>query len=585
MSRKNIAQQAVEQNQETSLEVSTDYRGQFREAASAVIEAMNVPGGPPKETEHKDAIAENHERLQNAGLEDAAVIASRTMSSSPTATSGTKVGTSTSSKDQQAFEDQRVGDGISSGKKRRGKGRSTVIPDSIHVLVDLLENSLSETQVQEVLEQAIEARSKGSALEISKNELNEIATAIFEEIRNSLANGDLSESGRERLQEEISNLFTAHSDLALEDDERQWLEGQKQAMREVSIGNGAASLAEPALYDLSTEVAHLVHEHVLTAPQGLSPQAQLSGLIASYSSRGFTGALQVTEQHGLETVVSSLVAAFDRVGDTTLTSEQRHELAREVLLQIVREELKGFTLDMAKEDLVSEVQGEAIATFEQHLMRSPFPEILSQESTIRSLALSEYEQQKKELSALVVKELQGIQEKSERLLALNSRDIHSEKEVFSLLLELNADGIQFLDEVLQEEHGCTLESQLESILGSERAKILINGLQTDNATYHAALAARCIEYRVDSSGQEQLGIASIAQSDDFVDRLTADRGGSIRAYESLFGDVKAPLEAYSTGDITRYHRAELVLLRDGDEALRHAISFSRYRDSQKGVIR
>ncbi|MGA1192102.1 MAG: hypothetical protein ACO3XO_07465, partial [Bdellovibrionota bacterium] len=263
MARKNVVEQSVEQNQDVSLEVSKDYRGQFREAAAAILEATHVPGGPAhksqeEQKEFKDPIAQNHEKLQNAGLEDvAAANAARAMSASTSTKSGTSSSTGSSSKDQQAFEDQRVGEGLSGGKKRKAKGRSTHIPDSIRALVDLLESSLSEAQVQEVLEKAIEVRSKGSALEISKNELTETTKAIFEEIRNSLANGDLSESSRERIEEEIARLFVSQSELVLDGEEGQWLALKRQEYRQASIGDGAPFLAEPELYDLSTEVAHL----------------------------------------------------------------------------------------------------------------------------------------------------------------------------------------------------------------------------------------------------------------------------------------------------------------------------------------
>ncbi|MCB0331415.1 MAG: hypothetical protein KDD70_17210, partial [Bdellovibrionales bacterium] len=152
------------------------YREQFRQAAAEAIKAAT-----PAHQHDKSAIAENHERLQNAGMENAATSVNPTVVSRTTSTA-----TTSSKRTEQAFEDQRSSDQILTTKSRRGRKERRFIPDSIQSLVDVLENSLSESQIQEVLEQAIEDRAQGSALQISQSELKEATEAIFEQVRLAL---------------------------------------------------------------------------------------------------------------------------------------------------------------------------------------------------------------------------------------------------------------------------------------------------------------------------------------------------------------------------------------------------------------
>ncbi len=79
---------------------------------------------------------------------------------------------------------------LTNSTKRRGRERSYV-PDSILPLMQLIRSG-QETQLQELLETAIEDQAEHLGIQVTRAELEQMAKEIFEQIQLALANGDLS---------------------------------------------------------------------------------------------------------------------------------------------------------------------------------------------------------------------------------------------------------------------------------------------------------------------------------------------------------------------------------------------------------
>lgn len=78
-----------------------------------------------------------------------------------------------------------------SNHQQRRRSRERHLPESLRAVMNLLRGSLAEDQIQEILETALEETSRGSALQLTPDQIENIAAEIFERIRASLANGEL----------------------------------------------------------------------------------------------------------------------------------------------------------------------------------------------------------------------------------------------------------------------------------------------------------------------------------------------------------------------------------------------------------
>ncbi|MCB0329695.1 MAG: hypothetical protein KDD70_08525, partial [Bdellovibrionales bacterium] len=137
----------------------------------------------------------NHERLRHDNQDGTPTA----VASSPTSDTRTSQARSELANLQEAGFQMTGGALPRRGRSRRG--RRTVG----HSHVELTQLVLEDAQIQEIIETAIEDVSEGSSLLLSPSQMKNINEAIFEKLRNLLANGDLSGVDEKSFSEEFAN--------------------------------------------------------------------------------------------------------------------------------------------------------------------------------------------------------------------------------------------------------------------------------------------------------------------------------------------------------------------------------------------
>ncbi len=146
-----------------------------------------LPGAEPDAPVEKiSPRQEKHSRLRHDGLEGAqnGAVAQR-------ANLSLKGGTSSDTSGAQSLQDQQ---GLDLALSTKGKRKGRYSGETFERLVQQVRTLVPESQLEEVLENAIEDRAKGSGLQLPHAALNNVAEEVYEQIDHALANGDLSNS-------------------------------------------------------------------------------------------------------------------------------------------------------------------------------------------------------------------------------------------------------------------------------------------------------------------------------------------------------------------------------------------------------
>ncbi|MCI5065398.1 hypothetical protein MRY87_06705 [bacterium] len=581
-SQKNAAQEVTDLSSPQS-EDHASFREQFRQSS-------------PSHTGER--IAENHERLQNAGFED---VASQQSARRNTGTAG-QGGVDARRRENEVFADQQRGEGVGLMKKRRSRRSRSSIPEYISQLVDLLESSMSAAQVQEVLEQAIEDHAAQSALQVSAGELQATAEAIFEQIRLALANGDLaqqeqfpvpeeeSEIDRKLLRKQLSEFFLEYIGPH-QSAETPWI---TDLIRQIALHEreyfATGDLSSHPYYLVLLHATHELELILALEPElledGEALQEKLSGLLPDSFTLG-----ALLAQEGPEKILEELSMLCERELEAVTSPEEGMTAAKALIRATLASEMRPVLQDIAQQELIAECEGGECRQRQEVFAQAKglfdvFPGLAAEIE--QSL-----DQWKGELRRDVEKDLVPLLHLSDALheICSDEQTAVDPTPLISLLTELSPELLSVLDPVVASRTGATLEELIAKVY-PDGAAVIAHGLRTGDLDTMLALRARRDGMRVEElaalkeNGTGTFGTTGISRRWGVAEAETAKRAlaryleliedeGVLHRYEELFGSASTAPAALLPAREARIVEAQLRGLRTGNAAVPYAIELHR----------
>jgi hypothetical protein len=558
-----------------------------------------------KESSHQkhDKIAENHERLQNAGLEDTAgrVVAPQASQGSRTSTGTAPTSTTRA---QQAFEDQRSAETTIGGRKRSRRRR--YIPESIVSLVDILGSSLSEGQVQEILEQAIESRAKGTALEISSTELKEAAEAIFEEIRQTLANGDLangdlaevdelSEQAKQKIEEALVELFTEH-EVELAPDELHWV---SDLMRVKGRDHDLEILQEAKKNPCAKEfevVSSRFEKELRFTPDLLTNESRFVEDAAKLLP-STTAWSEVLQELGTERCVRDLSTFIAHELHGAISQKEASEMARVLLREAVAREFSGELKAIANEELRAEFLEQECSLQKDFLTKNAT--LIAALPLLQERFESIIEKETVEIRQEVEKELLPLLALVDALEKECAKGAANERSVLELLRQIRPGVAPELTELFEERTGKSFPEHLKQVFG-DRAHAIAEAINEENPFLLKILDARLLALQLEQFEQDERARAkksgaslenlnfreesqreALKRAQSFVEHVT--KAGCFSQYEALFGSAEQSFTKFEAQENFGFSQNWQVLQfqaqirgrRNNDAAMEYAVAIDR----------
>ncbi|MCB0355255.1 MAG: hypothetical protein KDD64_17105, partial [Bdellovibrionales bacterium] len=417
-------------------------------------------------------------------------------------------------------------------KNDRRKKRRSEIPESIRGIVDILETALPNTQLQELLETAVEGASSGSSLQLSTNELRNLSQDIFEKIKHCLANGDLAANDD---LENALEVFLDESQDSLDENARKTIAKRIVELHEERRADRViAAEKREELGELLQPLLRRLRAFPLAGQPG-SRYDSLEELAAELAELPIEfDFLKHENFESLDELVDALAVLVQEHSGSELSHREAYYISDLLVLHRSTYAIFQAIEDSATAQIMRAATGEATPNNSSPIFDNR--EFFSRYPSLREECESRFESRKQALTRELDTELADFAELTLSLQEALARDVLDAGELSELLLRVS--GLEHGDLFLQYFEAASsesLESALADFLKSEDVEIVSDLLGHDPTTLAALQLATDFSLLERSHAEEPARRAEI--EDSLVHSIIGGPEELLKRYDSLFGTL------------------------------------------------